>query len=79
MCSSETLQSLQTTKCYNPEDWTLIVTAIRTSKHKYKSQRYWVFGLSPSSGFEITKNTMFQKLDLFPSSGEGRQLLCWVP
>jgi hypothetical protein len=25
------------------------------------------------------KNTTFRKLDLFPSSGEGRHLLCWVP
>jgi hypothetical protein len=24
------------------------------------------------------KNTTFRKLGLFPSSGEGRQLLCWV-
>jgi hypothetical protein len=38
----------------------------------------WVFGLRPSSG--ILKNTMFRKLDLFPSSG-GRgksHLLCCV-
>jgi hypothetical protein len=25
------------------------------------------------------KNTTFRKLDLFPSSGEGRHLLCLVP
>jgi hypothetical protein len=25
------------------------------------------------------KNMTFRKLDLFPSSGEGRHLLCWVP
>jgi hypothetical protein len=25
------------------------------------------------------KNTTFRKLDLFPSSGEWRHLLCWVP
>jgi hypothetical protein len=25
------------------------------------------------------RNTTFRKLDLFPSSGEGRHLLCWVP
>jgi hypothetical protein len=43
------------------------------------SQRYWVFGLCPSSEFEITKNTTFRKLDLFTSSGEGRHLHCWVP
>jgi hypothetical protein len=24
-------------------------------------------------------NTTFRKLDLFPSSGEGRHLFCWVP
>jgi hypothetical protein len=35
----------------------------------YNTQDYWVFGLFPSSG--ILENTMFQKLDLFPSSGEG--------
>jgi hypothetical protein len=28
---------------------------------------------------EDNKNTMFRKLDLFPSSGEGRHLLCWGP
>jgi hypothetical protein len=33
------------------------------------SQKYWVFGLFPSSG--ILENTTFRKLDLFPSSGEG--------
>jgi hypothetical protein len=46
------------------------------------AQRYWVFGLCPSSGFFLNnnrKNTTFRKLDLFPSSGEGRHLLCWVP
>jgi hypothetical protein len=47
----------------------------------YNTQNYWVFGLCPSSGFEIIrrKNTTFRKLDLFPSLGEGRHLLCWVP
>jgi hypothetical protein len=25
------------------------------------------------------KNTTFRKLDLFPSSDEGRHSLCWVP
>jgi hypothetical protein len=35
----------------------------------YNSRGYWVFGLYPSSG--IRKNTMFRKLDLFPSTGEG--------
>jgi hypothetical protein len=36
----------------------------------YNKQNYWVFGLSPSSVFQKTENTMFRKLDLFPSSGE---------
>jgi hypothetical protein len=31
--------------------------------------KYWGFGLCPSSG--ILKNTMFRKLDVFPSSYEG--------
>jgi hypothetical protein len=34
----------------------------------YKTQDYWVFGLCPMSG--IQKNTIFRKLDLFPSLGE---------
>jgi hypothetical protein len=32
---------------------------------------YYASGLCPSSGFLQTENTTFQKLDLFPSSGEG--------
>jgi hypothetical protein len=36
---------------------------------KKNKENYWVFGLFPSSG--ILENTMFRKLDLFPSSGEG--------
>jgi hypothetical protein len=28
--------------------------------------------------FEILENTTFQELDLFPSSDEGRETLCWV-
>jgi hypothetical protein len=35
---------------------------------QFSPQNYWVFGLCPSSGI----------LDLFPSSGGGRHLLCWV-
>jgi hypothetical protein len=35
----------------------------------YNTQNYWVWGLLPSYG--ILENTMFRKLDLFPSSGEG--------
>jgi hypothetical protein len=42
----------------------------------YNTQNYWVFGLCPSPGILKTKNTTFWKLDLFPSSGEGRHLLC---
>jgi hypothetical protein len=38
------------------------------NKLKY-AQNYWVFGLFLSSG--ILENTMFRKLDLFASSGEG--------
>jgi hypothetical protein len=40
------------------------------------------FGLFPSSSVPGSRNTMFRKLDLFPSSGEGRgrrQLLSWAP
>jgi hypothetical protein len=42
---------------------TLYVTYIKTS---FCIQRYWVFRLCPSFGFEITKNTTFQKLDQSP-------------
>jgi hypothetical protein len=48
----------------------------------YNTQRYWVFRLCPSSGNFLNnngKNTTFRKLDLFPSSGEGRHLLSWAP
>jgi hypothetical protein len=41
----------------------------------YNTQNYWVFGLCPSSSIlkkNQTENT-FWKLDLFPSSGEGRE------
>jgi hypothetical protein len=41
----------------------------------YNSQRYWVFGFFLNNN----EKTAFWKLDLFPSSGEGRHLLCWVP
>jgi hypothetical protein len=38
----------------------------------YDIQDYWVFELCPSSGIpKKQKNTTFQKLDLFLSSGEG--------
>jgi hypothetical protein len=36
----------------------------------YNTENYWVFGLFPSSG--ILENTTIRKLDLFPSSGEGK-------
>jgi hypothetical protein len=38
-------------------------------------QNYWVFGLYPSSSIPKTREctiSTFQKLYLFPSSGEGR-------
>jgi hypothetical protein len=38
----------------------------------YNTQDYWAFGFCPLSGILKTqKNTTFQKLDLFPSLGEG--------
>jgi hypothetical protein len=39
-----------------------------TKNFKIFTRVYWVFGLCPSSG--ILKIKIFQKLDLFPSSGE---------
>jgi hypothetical protein len=39
----------------------------------YNTQNYWVFGLFPSSDILENRNTMFQKQDLFPSSGEGER------
>jgi hypothetical protein len=38
----------------------------------YITQNCWVFGLCPSSGIKKIENMPFQKLDLFLSSGEGR-------
>jgi hypothetical protein len=46
----------------------------KTSKQLCSSQRYWVLGLCPSSGFEITKNTTFRKLDPVPSIS-----VCYTP
>jgi hypothetical protein len=38
----------------------------------YNTQNYWVFELCPlPSILETKKKTMFQKLNLFPSSGKG--------
>jgi hypothetical protein len=34
----------------------------------YKTRDFWISGLCPSS--VVIKNTTFQKLDLFTSSGE---------
>jgi hypothetical protein len=39
----------------------------------YSTQNYWIFGLFLSLGILRNGNTTFQKLDLFPSSGEGRE------
>jgi hypothetical protein len=51
-----------------------------SNKLQYKSESLG-FGLCPSSGILKTrrgKNTIFQTLDVFMSSGEvGRHLLCW--
>jgi hypothetical protein len=45
--------------------------------HKIKGVSDFVH--RPNSEELDDKNTTFRKLDLFPSSGEGRHLLCWVP
>jgi hypothetical protein len=37
------------------------------------------FAHRPDSKELEDKNTTLRKLDLFPSSGGGRHLLCWVP
>jgi hypothetical protein len=37
------------------------------------------FWTCPLSSILEIENTAFWKLDLFPSSGEGKHLLCWVP
>jgi hypothetical protein len=36
----------------------------------YSTQNYWGFGLFSFSGVFDSRSTMFQKLDLFPFSGE---------
>jgi hypothetical protein len=56
-------------------------------KNKLKIKTKFHLGLKGFSDFvhrldsnELEdKNTTFRILDLFPSSGEGRHLLCWVP
>jgi hypothetical protein len=48
----------------------------------YNFQRYWVFGLYPSSWLlknKLRNNTTFRKLDLFPSSGEGKKPILLDP
>jgi hypothetical protein len=45
----------------------------------YNTRDYWNFGLYPSSGIlKNIKNTMFQKRDLFTTSGEGMGDTCSV-
>jgi hypothetical protein len=39
----------------------------------YNTQNHWVCGLFPLSGILITRNTTFQKPDLFLSSGKWRE------
>jgi hypothetical protein len=39
----------------------------------YNAQNDWVYGHCPSSRILNTYKSTFQKLDLFPSSGEGRE------
>jgi hypothetical protein len=46
----------------------------RVSLRRISTQNYWATGLWLSPGFlNIQENTTFQKLDLFPFSGEGRE------
>jgi hypothetical protein len=48
-------------------------------KITYRINGFSNFVQRPDSKELDDKNTTFRKLDLFPSSGEGRHLLCWVP
>jgi hypothetical protein len=47
----------------------------------FDTQNYWgywsLFIVRYSRHY--VENTTFLRLDLFPSSGEGLHLLCWVP
>jgi hypothetical protein len=45
----------------------------------YRINGFSDFVHHPDSEESENKNTTFRKPDLFPSSGEGRHLLCWVP
>jgi hypothetical protein len=36
-------------------------------------QSHWVYGLCPSSRILNNQKAVFRKLDLFPSSGEGKE------
>jgi hypothetical protein len=37
------------------------------------TQNHWISGICPSTGIVTTMKYNFRKLDLFPSSGEGRE------
>jgi hypothetical protein len=41
----------------------------------YNTQKHWVCGLRLSFGIINNQNTTFRKLDLFPSSSEGKETL----
>jgi hypothetical protein len=45
----------------------------------HRSNGFLGFVHRPDSKELEDKNTTFRKMDLFPSSGEERHLLCWVP
>jgi hypothetical protein len=54
--------------------------AVRVLTVVYSTQNYWLSGLAHRPEFESNYKNTFQKLSLFPSSGEkGRHLLCCVP
>jgi hypothetical protein len=59
-----------------------VYTAIISTERRQKLDRikgFSDFVHRPDSTELEDKNMTFRKLDLFPSSGEGRHLLCWVP
>jgi hypothetical protein len=71
MCNLNVLLLLKITPRYFAL-FTYGISLERVLMMVYDVQDYWVFGLCPSSGILKTlKNTMFRKLDLFLSSGEG--------
>jgi hypothetical protein len=55
----------------------LTTTVPRAHRHRINGVSDFVH--RPDSKELEDKNTTFRKLDLFPSSGDGRHLLCWVP